>query len=289
MALQRNPNEDLGAPRQAESYGLSSARSSGIKTPNFVGGEIDEATGNLIKGAKVTAKAGAKPTTPPPPPPPPAPAQPVSQLADVAPPPPVYTPPPAAPPPVYTPPPAPEPAPAPEPQVFYRNDKKNVWEMAGICYATGTPIVMEDGTIKPVQDLRYGDRIMLGGLVLGHGVVMATDLREYKGVRVTPSHAVFEDGRFVRVGSSILNRQAEERHGFVHPIVSENHLMMTPTHISADFSEVDGGEVLTHAQRLEALNADVDRLEELAETEAAYYRCKPAAMADAPAEELEPA
>lgn len=280
MALQRNPNEEANAPRTAEDYGLSSARSTSIKTPNFIGGEVDEATGNLIKGAKVTAKQGAKPTTPPPPP---APAAPVTPLAEVVPPPP-------PPPPVYTPPPvaAPAPAPAPEP-VFVRKDKQNVWEMVGICYATGTPIVMEDGTIKPVQDLRYGDRIMLGGLVLGHGVVMATDLREYKGVRVTPSHAVFEDGRFVRVGSSILNRQAEERHGFVHPIVSENHLMMTPTHISADFSEVDGGEALTHAQRLEALNADVDRLEELAETEAAYYRCKPVAMADAPADEMEPA
>ena len=279
MALQRNPNEDIGAPRQAESYGLSSARSSGIKTPNFVGGEIDAATGNLVKGTKVGAKQGAKPTTPPPPPPP-EPLAPVTPLAEVAPPPPapVFTPPPVA---------APAPAPAPEP-VFYRKDKQNVWEMVGICYATGTPIVMEDGTIKPVQDLRYGDRIMLGGLVLGHGVVMATDLREYKGVRVTPSHAVFENGRFVRVGSSILNRQAEDTEGFVHPIVSEHHLMMTATHISADFSEIDGGEALTHAQRLEALNADVDRLEDLAATEAAYYRVKPVEMADAPvAEELE--
>lgn len=281
MALQRNPNEDTSAPRTAEDYGLSSSRSTSIRTPNFVGGEVDKATGNLVKGTKVTASQGAKPTTPPPPlPPPPPPEAPKTPLAEVPPPPPNFTPPPVAPP--------PPPAPAPEP-TFYRKDKQNVWEMVGICYATGTPIVMEDGTIKPVQDLRYGDRIMLGGLVLGHGVVMATDLREYKGVRVTPSHAVFEDGRFVRVGSSILNRQAEERHGFVHPIVSENHLMMTPTHISADFSEVDGGEALTHAQRLEALNADVDRLEELAETEAAYYRCKPVEMADAPVEELEPA
>lgn len=260
MALQRNPNEDTAAPRTPEAFGLSSSRSTNIQTPNFIGGEIDEATGNLIQGAKVTAKSGAKPTTPPPPEPLP-PAQPVSQLASVAPPPaPVYTPPP----PVA----APEPAPAP--QVFYRNDKQNVWEM--LCYASGTLIVMEDGTLKPVEDLRYGDRVMLGGLVLGFGTVLATDLRDYKGDRVTASHAVFEGGRFLRVGSSIHNKQAEVRHGFVHPIVTENHLMMTATHISADFSEVDGGEALTHGQRLEALNADADRLDDLSKTEQAFYR-----------------
>jgi hypothetical protein len=72
----------------------------------------------------------------------------------------------------------------------------------GSCFAKGTLIQMQDGTAKPVEDVQIGDQTR-GGRVTG---VMAfagdDDAYDYRGVTVSGSHAVFENGVWKRVEDS---------------------------------------------------------------------------------------
>lgn len=134
------------------------------------------------------------------------------------------------------------------------------------CYAKGTRIIMADGTMKPVEEIKLLDEVLLGGRVLGTGMVLSGEIHCYEKMLVTGSHAVFEDGRFIRVADSPRARRVDMRGRsiVVFPVVTEHHLLVTTTHLGADFAEIDESSNVSPPERLEALNADCDRLARLA-------------------------
>lgn len=70
------------------------------------------------------------------------------------------------------------------------------------CFLPDTPIEMEDGSEKPIGELKIGD-MTKGGVVESVRVAIADDLFNYEGVNVTSGHAVLEDGKvWKRVGKS---------------------------------------------------------------------------------------
>lgn len=128
------------------------------------------------------------------------------------------------------------------------------------CFAAGTPIMMADGTWRPVETLDIGDAVALGGKVVGCGKVQAEDLRRYKGVTVEAGHAVFEDGRWLRVGQSEHADPFSVPEGMlVYPVATENLLLVTPSFIAADVNEVNDPAAQTDDQRLQSLNSDAMR------------------------------
>lgn len=127
------------------------------------------------------------------------------------------------------------------------------------CYAAGTEIKMKDGRYQYVEDLKLGDELSLGGKITARGEAFADGVCKYKDTVVSDSHAVFEDGKFIRVADSPLAQKIDKEE-IVYPIETENHLLVTPTHVSADFSEVEGGTQMTPEQRLEKLNSQSDLL-----------------------------
>lgn len=127
------------------------------------------------------------------------------------------------------------------------------------CYAAGTEIKMKNGKYQYVEDLKLGDELSLGGKVTARGEAFADGVCKYKDTVVSDSHAVFENGKFIRVGDSPLAQKIDKEE-IVYPIETENHLLVTPTHVSADFSEVEGGTQMTPEQRLEKLNSQSDLL-----------------------------
>jgi hypothetical protein len=256
-------------PQTTRSQTAGGGRYTESAAPNFTGGSIDKDTGNLQQASSLQVNRGSMPSRPEPPAslapePPPAPAQPTTQLAQLQ----------APPPPQMLPqqPVAPMQQPAPYSPPKQNNTMNIIGTIAMIglaifCYGKGTLVRRADGTWVRVEDIEVGDNLSLGGMVLGVGRAMAADLYEYRGTKVSGSHAVFEDGRFVRVADSAqaikLKYDAEAE--LVYPIVTEKHLMVLETHIAADFAEVDGGQEMTSAQRLERLNANPDRLRILAD------------------------
>ncbi len=71
------------------------------------------------------------------------------------------------------------------------------------CFLAGTPITMEDGSIKHIEEIQLGDKVKDGGIVDGLGSFLAEEIYDYKGIYVAGSHAVKEEGTWKRVEDSI--------------------------------------------------------------------------------------
>lgn len=115
---------------------------------------------------------------------------------------------------------------------------------------------MADGSSKPVEALVIGDST-LGGAVTACMQFSGRNnpLFNYRGVLVSGSHAVLEDGRWVRVGAS---KQAQ----FVAPhapalfcFSCEQHRVFVNGVTFADYDETDGSALdLFHRVSLSELN-----------------------------------
>lgn len=129
--------------------------------------------------------------------------------------------------------------------------------MAGslLCHAAGTPIVMEDGSTKNVEDIRIGDRVFMGGEVMGRGEGRGRDIYAYRGTKLTGTHAVFENGKFIRVADSKVAERQDMDGTLIYPLMTERHLLVTPNYICADFAETDDVDVRP-SERLARLNGD---------------------------------
>lgn len=141
------------------------------------------------------------------------------------------------------------------------------------CFTAKTPILMEDFTEKFIGDLRLGDKLLGGGTVMGWGQGYAETLYSYKNAEVTGSHAVFEDGKWIRVKDSIHAKALEiTTDCVVCPIATDNQVIITPWFVSTDIFEVEPekADAMTDDERLERLNGSAERNALMAEAEAKY-------------------
>lgn len=132
------------------------------------------------------------------------------------------------------------------------------------CHAMGTLIRMEDGGSRAIETLELGDRVMLGGAVVGTGKVLVEELYDYRGTIINGGHAVFEDGRWLRVKDSPLAKPIEGG-AVVYPVVTKDHLLVTGYYICADLAETDVD--IGADGRLAVLNANTARNRTLADIE----------------------
>jgi len=136
------------------------------------------------------------------------------------------------------------------------------------CFMKGTSVKMEDGSIKNIEDIDLGESLYLGGKVTATGKAIAYgEIYKYKGSFVTSYHAVFENGKWLRVEDSehaeLTNLSPES---IVYPLNTENHLMVVNNFIAADFQETDD-EWISEDQKIENLNSNIDRNNWLLEEE----------------------
>jgi hypothetical protein len=130
------------------------------------------------------------------------------------------------------------------------------------CFVKGTPILMNDGTLKMVEDIVLGDIILEGGAVMGIGEAYCNNIVEYKGIAMSGEHAIFENGVWMRAEESELSTIVEinGEYGIVYPLATQNHLVITPEFIAADILEIDNTEDgYTEEQRIDILNSMLDR------------------------------
>jgi hypothetical protein len=122
------------------------------------------------------------------------------------------------------------------------------------CFDGNTEILMEDGSYKKIKLIKLGDKIALGGLVTAIGQSASTEIYNYNGVKVAGGHAVFEDGKWVRVFDSKKGELLEGEELIVYPMSTEHHLIVTKDQIWADLLEVDDKQNKTEAESLKELN-----------------------------------
>jgi hypothetical protein len=112
------------------------------------------------------------------------------------------------------------------------------------CFAKGTLISMADGTTKPVEDVDISDEVKLGGFVFATGKFLINNLYEYKGIQVSGSHMVFEDGKWLRVEDSELSKLITKDDTIVYVFGSENRRIVIDDVVFTDYFEVNEQEKL---------------------------------------------
>jgi hypothetical protein len=125
------------------------------------------------------------------------------------------------------------------------------------CFVAGTPITMADGSIKPVEEIDLLEDCAGGGIVTGKGVTLSDNIYDYEGVGVTGSHAVYEDGVWIRVSDSKKGKYIDRKEFTkVYIINNMKHQLRVNDVIFADYGEVTDSEEMTAQGRLDYLNAN---------------------------------
>jgi hypothetical protein len=70
------------------------------------------------------------------------------------------------------------------------------------CFLKGTPITMEDGSTKPIEEIKLKDKVAIGGFVFATGKFLINNLYDYNGIKVAGSHMVKEDNEWKNVHDS---------------------------------------------------------------------------------------
>jgi len=103
------------------------------------------------------------------------------------------------------------------------------------CFLAGTPITMADGTIKPVEQVDLGDEVAIGGLVFGTGKFLTSDLHDYKGIKVSGSHMVKEDGTWTRVRDTKHGKSLGDDEVKVYVFGTENRRILINDTLFTDY------------------------------------------------------
>ena len=126
------------------------------------------------------------------------------------------------------------------------------------CFLENTKVDMADGTIKSIQNIHVGDILRRGGRVVSSSVSLTPrdTVYRYSGlVYVTGSHAVKEDGKWLRVVNSRLAvpiYNADDTK--VYSLTCENHRIIIHGIEFADERETDDYEYLNLDESLGILN-----------------------------------
>ena len=118
---------------------------------------------------------------------------------------------------------------------------------------------MADGTSKPIREIGLGEVLLDGGEVIGIYTARVDDSTpsfNYQGVTVTGSHAVFEDGMWVRVKDSRLAQPLDISPKYVYNLATKNHTIVAGATLFADYEETDDPS-LGLAESLEKMNQEL--------------------------------
>ena len=121
------------------------------------------------------------------------------------------------------------------------------------CFTAETEIKLHDGSEKPIKFIDIGDVLLEGGKVEGCIQALSNEVYSYNGIRVAGSHAVKEDGTWIRVRDSKLAKPLEGEFR-VYNLMVDNHMIFIENELFSDFFETEHYEDLTEAESLEVLN-----------------------------------
>ena len=114
----------------------------------------------------------------------------------------------------------------------------------GGCFLKGTLITMLDGTRKPVEQVDLGNQVAIGGKVFATGKFLVENLHDYKGIKVSGSHMVNEDNKWVRVEDSKHGKSLGDDEHTVYVFGSENRRILINDILFTDYFETKEQEKL---------------------------------------------
>jgi hypothetical protein len=117
------------------------------------------------------------------------------------------------------------------------------------CFIKGTLITMADGSTKPVEQVDLGDEVAEGGSVFAVGKFLNTELYDYKGVKVSGSHMVNEDGVWMRVKDTKHGKSLGNDLNTVYVFGSENRRILINGILFTDYFEVNEQDQLINNEK----------------------------------------
>ena len=114
----------------------------------------------------------------------------------------------------------------------------------GGCFLPNTPITMADGTEKPVKDVDIGDKVAKGGKVFATGKFLVENLYDYKGIKVSGSHMVNEDGKWTRIEDSKHGKSLGDDEHIVYVFGAEHRRILIKGILFTDYFELPEQEQL---------------------------------------------
>lgn len=130
------------------------------------------------------------------------------------------------------------------------------------CFASGTPILMADGSVKNVEDITLLDDLAAGGIVTAVGQSLSNNIYQYHNTVMDGSHIIYHEGKWMKVSECNEAEKLaleDDRHIIVYPVVCQNHIMVTSDFVSADFAVLDDPWEMNEGERIEYLNNWVER------------------------------
>jgi len=112
------------------------------------------------------------------------------------------------------------------------------------CFIKGTLITMADKTTKPVEQVDLGDEVAVGGKVFAVGRFLNTELYDYKGIKVSGSHMVNEEGTWMRVRDTKHGKSLGDDQNTVYVFGSENRRILINDILFTDYFEVNEQDML---------------------------------------------
>jgi hypothetical protein len=130
----------------------------------------------------------------------------------------------------------------------------------GGCFIAGTMITMADGTQKPVEQVDIRDEVAVGGFVFATGKFLIDNLYDYKGIKVSGTHMVKEDGKWTRVEDSEHGVALGDDEHIVYVFGSEHRrIIIDGTEFTDYFELSEQKELINHGEGIFSNWRDHDR------------------------------
>jgi hypothetical protein len=114
----------------------------------------------------------------------------------------------------------------------------------GGCFLKGTQVTMLNGSTKVIEQVDLGDNVAKGGKVFAVGRFLINNLYDYKGIKVSGSHMVNEDDKWIRIEDSKHGKALGNDEHTVYVFGSENRRILINDILFTDYFEVTDQEKL---------------------------------------------
>ena len=107
------------------------------------------------------------------------------------------------------------------------------------CFLPNTEITMANGSKKKIIDIDIRDNIKIGGFVFATGKFLVNDIYDYKGIKVSGSHLVQENGNWLKVKDSKISKLINTDDTIVYTLGSQNRRILINDTLFTDYFDID--------------------------------------------------
>ena len=107
------------------------------------------------------------------------------------------------------------------------------------CFSPDTFITMVDGSKKKIIDIDLKDNIAIGGFIFALGKFLINDLYDYKGIKVSGTHMVNEEGIWKEVKDTKYGKSLGNNEHVVYTLGTEHRRILINNILFTDYFEVE--------------------------------------------------